>query len=392
MLVIQNCIQVVGTNGKFSICSTLREIYETAGYKINMYISPSIKKFNERYYFSGKEIDDEKLFELLSEVEKINKGKSITFHEIITAAFFLEASRNESHINILEAGLFFRLDASNVLDHNIASIISSIGIDHKDFLKEGTIDEIIIEKCSTLLDNSKIIVSKQSSLEILNKIKEAINTNTSKKVIFGENFEYKKNKIGFDYIDDSNSFSFPQPNLLGEHQYTNISTAIATVMELDKFKINQSHITTALSKIRTEGRLQKILKGKLRNYVSKTNEIILDGGHNPLAASVLTKYIDTLDKHKQVYMVLGMMENKEHEKFVFPFKKKLNSIIAIDIPNQKNFVKKEKLTQIIKEIGIKTKVETSIQNSLRSISNEDPNAIILICGSLYLCGEVLKLN
>jgi len=389
---LQNCIQVVGTNGKFSICSTLREIYETAGYKINMYISPSIKKFNERYYFSGKEIDDEKLFELLSEVEKINKGKSITFHEIITAAFFLEASRNESHINILEAGLFFRLDASNVLDHNIASIISSIGIDHKDFLKEGTIDEIIIEKCSTLLDNSKIIVSKQSSLEILNKIKEAINTNTSKKVIFGENFEYKKNKIGFDYIDDSNSFSFPQPNLLGEHQYTNISTAIATVMELDKFKINQSHITTALSKIRTEGRLQKILKGKLRNYVSKTNEIILDGGHNPLAASVLTKYIDTLDKHKQVYMVLGMMENKEHEKFVFPFKKKLNSIIAIDIPNQKNFVKKEKLTQIIKEIGIKTKVETSIQNSLRSISNEDPNAIILICGSLYLCGEVLKLN
>ena len=190
---LQNCIQVVGTNGKFSICSTLREIYETAGYKINMYISPSIKKFNERYYFSGKEIDDEKLFELLSEVEKINKGKSITFHEIITAAFFLEASRNESHINILEAGLFFRLDASNVLDHNIASIISSIGIDHKDFLKEGTIDEIIIEKCSTLLDNSKIIVSKQSSLEILNKIKEAINTNTSKKVIFGENLPKKKN-------------------------------------------------------------------------------------------------------------------------------------------------------------------------------------------------------
>ena len=389
---LQNCIQVVGTNGKFSICSTLREIYETAGYKINMYISPSLRKINERYYFSGEQINDDKLYELLSEVEKVNKNQPITFHEIITAAFFLEAAKTKAHLNIIEAGLFFRLDASNVLDKNIASIISPIGMDHKDFLKEGTVDEVIIEKCSKLLNNSKIIVSEQTSLEILNKINKTIQSNTSKKIISGKDFRYKKTPNGFDFIDNSGSLSLPKPNILGNFQYGNISAAIATVKELDQFKVNQSHIITALSKIRTEGRLQKISDGKLRNYISNNNEIILDGGHNALAASVLSKYLDTLDKNKKIYMILGMMANKDHAEFIGQFKNKIRLIIAVDIPNQNNFIKKEKLNQIIEKIGIKSKTESSIQSSLQFIANEDENAIIFICGSLYLCGEVLNLN
>ena len=112
---IKNVIQVVGTNGKYSFCSTLREIYETAGYTVNLNTSPSLKKFNERYYFLGKYISDARLYNLLTEVEKINKKKQITFHEFLCACFFLEASRKKSDITILEAGLFFRLDARNVL-------------------------------------------------------------------------------------------------------------------------------------------------------------------------------------------------------------------------------------------------------------------------------------
>ena len=149
---IKNVIQVVGTNGKHSVCSTLREIFETAGYSVNMNISPSVRKFNERYYLSGKHISDNQLHDLLIEVEKINNKQSITFHEFICACFFLAASRSKSDINILESGLFFRLDASNVLEKNIASIITPIGLDHKNFLKKGTIDEIVYEKCSHLLD------------------------------------------------------------------------------------------------------------------------------------------------------------------------------------------------------------------------------------------------
>ena len=148
---IANAIQVVGTNGKYSFCSTLREIFEAAGYKVNMNISPSLRRFNERYYLSGKYISDDQLHDLLVEVEKINNDQSITFHEFICACFFLATSRNKSNVNILESGLFFRLDASNVLEKNIASVVMPIGIDHKDFLKKGTIDEIVYEKCSHLL-------------------------------------------------------------------------------------------------------------------------------------------------------------------------------------------------------------------------------------------------
>ena len=168
---ITNAMHVVGTNGKHSFCSTLREIFETAGYTVNMNISPSLRKFNERYYLSGKYISDDQLHDLLVEVEKVNKNQNITFHEFICACFFLAASRNKSDINILESGLFFRLDASNVLEKNIASVIMPIGMDHKDFLKKGTIDEIAYEKCSHLLHGSKIVVSEQKE-DVLKNIKK----------------------------------------------------------------------------------------------------------------------------------------------------------------------------------------------------------------------------
>jgi len=189
---INNVVQVVGTNGKHSFCVTLREIIEKAGYTCNLNISPSLRKFNERYYFSGKYISDEELYNLLVEIEQINNNQSISFHEIITAAWILHASRNKSDVNIIEAGALFRLDSSNVFRKNLCSVIMPIGIDHRDFLKEGTIDEITYEKCSHLLGGSKIIISEQKS-NVLEKIKKDIFKNSSKKFIFGEDYDYKKN-------------------------------------------------------------------------------------------------------------------------------------------------------------------------------------------------------
>ena len=197
---MQNAIQVVGTNGKHSVCSTLREIFETAGYSVNMNISPSLKKFNERYYLLGEYISDEELYELLTKVEKINKNQNITFHEFICACFFLAASRKKSDVTILESGLFFRLDASNVLKQNIASIVTPIGMDHKDFLKKGTIDEIVYEKCSHLLEGSKIIISEQKE-GVLKNIIENISKNSSLKFIFGEDYKYTKTNNGFIFED-----------------------------------------------------------------------------------------------------------------------------------------------------------------------------------------------
>ena len=388
---ITNAVQVVGTNGKHSFCSTLREIIETAGYTVNLNISPSLKKFNERYYLSGEYISDDQLQDLLIEVEKINKNKNITFHEFICACFFLAASRNKSDINILESGLFFRLDASNVLKKNIASVIMPIGIDHRDFLKKGTIDEIVYEKCSSLLNGSKILVSQQTK-GVLQKIKKNIVNNTSEKIIFGENYNYEKNTYGFCYNDDQGKINLPLPNLSGDFQISNVSTAIATARKLDKFKIADSHIKEAITKIRSEGRLQNITQGKLRNYVSKNNQILIDGAHNPLAASAIEKYLGTLNSKRKIIMLLGMMANKEHKKFIQMFKNRVHSIIALDIPNQENFIEKAKLSKVARSCGIPSKTENSIRSALKNISKENENAIIFCTGSLYFAGEILNLN
>ena len=388
---IENSIQVVGTNGKHSFCTALREIFETANYKVNLNISPSLRKFNERYYFCGKSISDEKLYDLLTEVEKINKDQQITFHEFICACFFLEASRNKSDVNILESGLFFRLDASNVLKKNIASVIMPIGMDHKDFLTKGTIEEIIYEKCSHLLKKSKIFISEQEN-NVLNKIKKNIAGNSSKKFFFNENYSYKKNINGFTYKDALGKINLPLPNLLGDFQISNVSTAIVTARNLDHFKITDSHIKNAITKIRSEGRLQNITHGKLRKYVSKNNQILIDGAHNSLAANVIKKYLETLNSKKKIFMVLGMMKNKEHKKFIQIFKNKVNSIIALDIPNQTNFIKKEELFKIAKSCGIPSKTENSIEIALKNIAKENENAIIFCTGSLYFAGEILNLN
>jgi dihydrofolate synthase / folylpolyglutamate synthase len=388
---ITNAIQVVGTNGKFSVCSCLREIFETAGYSVNMNISPSLRKFNERYYFSGKYISDDELYDLLIEVEKINQNKNITFHEFICACFFLASSRKKSDINILEAGLFFRLDASNVLKKNIASIIMPIGVDHKDFLKNGTVDEVVYEKCSKLLNNSKIIVSEQKD-DTLIKIKENIYKNSSKKYFFGEHYNYKKNTKGFIYTDNKGKINLPTPNLLGDFQVSNVSTAINVARNLDQFKITENHIKKAIIKIKSEGRLQIIKQGKLKKYISKNNEILIDGAHNPLAALVVNNFLKSFYIKKKIIMILGMMANKEHKKFIQIFKNNIHSIIALDIPNQINFIKKEKLSQIAKSCGVHSSTADSIEKALKLVAKQNNDALIFCTGSLYFVGEILNLN
>ncbi len=388
---ISNLIQVVGTNSKHSLIVSVREIFETAGYTCNLNISPSLRKFNERYYFSGKYISDERLYDLLIEVEQVNNNKSISFHEIITAAWILHASRKKAAVNIMEAGALFRLDSSNVFQKNICSVVMPIGIDHRDFLKKGTIDEIVYEKCSHLLSGSKIFVSEQKN-NVLKKIKKNIFNNSSKKFILGENYKYKKNNNGFLYEDKLGKMNLPLPNLLGDFQLGTVATAIAVVRNLDQFKITEPHIKKAITKIRSEARLQNITQGKLRKYVSEDNQIILDGAHNPLAASVIEKYLKNLNTGRKIIMLLGMMANKEHKEFIQMFRNRVHSIIALDIPNQTNFIKKEKLSKIAQFCGIPSTTENSIESALKNIAKENDKAIIFCTGSLYFVGEILNLN
>ena len=186
--------------------------------------------------------------------------------------------------------------------------------------------------------------------------------------------------------------NLPLPNLMGDFQISNISTAIVTARNLRQFTITESHIKKAITKIRSEGRLQNITHGKLRKYVSTNNQILIDGAHNVLAASVIREYLTTLNSGKKIFMILGMMANKEHKEFIQIFKNKVHSIITLNIPNQDNFVDKEKLSKIAQLCGIPSKTEDSIESALRSIAIENNSAIIFCTGSLYLAGEILNLN
>ena len=385
-------ISITGTNGKNSIAQTIRSILEEAGYSCDLYSSPHVISITERFVFSGKEISDDELCDLLDEVERINKGQGITFFEFLTSCFFLKASRSKSDISIVESGLFNRFDACSAIKQNLMSVISSIGLDHLEWLPKNdrNVDRVIFEKTSKLL-HSKIIVSEQSDQIILDKIEKAIASNPSKKILFSKDFSYSIKKNGFVFQDVFGKIELPYPNLLGAHQVANASCGIAAVRNLEDYPVNIDHIKKGITKIKSIARLQIIDKGKLKE-LAPTNTLIVDGTHNPLGAEVTRKYLDTLDKNKNIYMILGMMNNKLHKDFLSHFKNKVFSITAIDIPNQKNSIKKEKLNQIIKTIGIKSKTESSIQSSLQFISKEDQNAIIFICGSLYLCGEVLNLN
>ena len=384
-----NYISVIGTNGKYSTIQTIRAILTEANINCNIYTSPHIQKINERYVYNNKEIGDEDLSKILSEVEEVNNNEPITYFEILTAAYFYGAKKYSKNINIIEAGLFHRFDATNIIKSNLASVITSIGIDHTDWLpnEDQTIDRIIFEKTSTLL-NSKIIVSKQSTSEVLNKIQKSLSNNSSEKIMFNNDYNYSLNENGFIYYEDKyGGLKLPMPNLNGEFQISNVATAIATLRNIKNIQISENDIKNGITKIKSIARLQEIKKGKLKDLV-KLNKIYVDGSHNPLGADVLSKYLNTLDCNKHV--ILGMMKNKKHTEYVNYFIGNISSITTIDIPNQTNAIKGIDLKKKLKGFN-KISNQPTIQKAIKSIDIKE-NDIIIITGSLYLAGEVLNQN
>ena len=382
-----NCIQVAGTNGKYSTIQALRAILKEAGIICNIYTSPHIKKINERFIFNNKEITDNELIDLLTEVEKINAGDKITYFEFLTAAFFYGCKKYEKNLTICEFGLFARFDAVNILKKNIASIVTSIGLDHLDWLPKNnqTIEKIIFEKTSSLL-NSKIIIAKQTSKKITNNIEKVISKNSSKKIIFNKDYNFKLKKKKFFYKDEFGILKLPRPNVLGEFQLENISTAIATARQLKNYKITNKHIINGITKIKSIARLQEIKKGKLKNLVKK-NKLLIDGSHNPLGAKVLNNYLNGLKCNKHI--ILGMMANKDHSGYIKYFKN-ISSLTLVDIPNQTNSIKGNDLKKRLNRFP-HSQYKKSIQDAIKSIDLKK-NDIILITGSLYLCSEILNLN
>ena len=380
-------ISVVGTNGKNSTINAIFSILKEANFNCNVYTSPHILKINERFIFNNKELNDNDLADLFDEVENINDQKPITFFEILTACFFYQASKYPDNINLIEAGLFHRFDATNILNTNLASIVCSISMDHLDWLKkdEQTIEKIVFEKTSNLL-NSNIIVAKQRNNETINCIEENISKNKSNKILFNKDFSFTTGENNFFYYEDKfGGIKLPEPNILGQHQLENISSAIATLRVLN-LDIREEHIKKGIQKINSIARLQEIKSGKLKKLV-RNNKLIVDGSHNEDGARVLNEYLQTLDCKKHI--IIGMMANKEHEKYISYFKD-ISSITTIDLKSQPNSISGKDLKKKFRNIP-NVQYQPSIEQAINSIDLEEGD-LLLFTGSLYGAAEILSLN
>ena len=380
-------ISVVGTNGKQSTINAIFSILKEAKVKCNVYTSPHIQKINERFVFNNNMLHDDELIDLFEEVEKINDQNPLTFFEALSACYFYKAAQYPDNINLIEAGLFHRFDATNILKNNLASIVCSISKDHLDWLPKDqqTIEKIVFEKTSSLL-NSNIIVSKQNSVKTTESIKKSISQNLSNKLFFNEDYSYSNGENGFFYYEDKfGGLKLPLPNILGQFQLENISTAIATIRQLN-LEVKDDDIKNAITKIESIGRLQEIKSGKIKNLI-KNNRLLLDGSHNEDGARVLNEYLQTLDCNK--HFIIGMMSNKNHEEYISHFKD-ISSLTTVDIPNQQNAISGKKLKEKFQNV-FNAKYEDNVEKAIKSLSLKD-NDMLIITGSLYLAGEILNLN
>ena len=383
-----NCIQVCGTNGKGSTISFLRSILREANYKCNIYTSPHVKIINERYIYNDEMISDNNLADLLTEIEEVNNGQPLTYFEALTAAFFLGCKEYSDNLVIAEFGLFGRADAVNILKKNICNIVTSCSEDHLDWLpkNERTIERIIYEKTSALLDTN-IVIAKQSSNEIIRFIKNNISKNKAKKVFFNEDYNFVLKENDFFYYEDKyGGLKIPKPKMNGQFQLENASTAIAALRVLENIKITDQNIFDGIKKANNIARLEEIKSGKLKNLV-KDNMLLIDSSHNPGGSKVLNDYLQTLDC--KIHVIIGMMANKDHEKYISYFKD-ISSLTTIDIPNQPNSISGKDLREKFKNIP-NVKYQTNIEEAIKSV-NLDSGDVLLITGSLYLAGEVLSLN
>ena len=382
------CIQVCGTNGKGSTISFLHSILKEANIKCNIYSSPHVKSINERFIYNDKIIEDNELADLLNEIEEINAGQPLTYFEALTATFFHGCRNYKDNIVLAEFGLFGRGDAVNILEKNLCNIVTSCSEDHLEWLPENdrNIERIIFEKTSSLLE-SNIIVAKQSSKEIVECIKKNIFNNKANKYFFNEDYNFVSMENDFFYYEDKyGGLKIPKPGMSGQFQLENASTAIASLRILENLKIKDEQIVKGIKNAYNSARLEEIKSGKLKDLV-KNNRLIIDSSHNPGGSKAINEYLQTLNCNKHV--IVGMMENKDHKKFINYFKN-ISSLTVIDIPNQTNAISGGKLKEKFKKFK-NLNYAKSIELALKALQLEK-NDIILITGSIYLAGEMLNLN
>ncbi|UTW55220.1 folylpolyglutamate synthase/dihydrofolate synthase family protein [Kordiimonas sp. SCSIO 12610] len=387
-------IHIAGTNGKGSTVSTLRAIAEAAGHRVHVYTSPHLVRFNERIRVAGSLIDDETLSDILAECERANGNDPITFFEVTTAAAFLAFSRVDADLCILEVGLGGRLDATNVIENPAATCITPVSFDHEQFLGD-TIEAISGEKAGIIKKGAPVIVGPQ-----LAAAKKVISSKIAEESATGYffkddwNVELTNDSDYFLYSDQNTKLTLPKPNLIGIHQVSNAGLAIKIAMTQQAVHIPEAAIRAGLGWVRWPARLQKLDNTPLNNLLPDNSLLWLDGGHNPAAAGVIRTFLQTVDPTEQpIFLILGMMGTKDVEGYLKPLANLLTKVIAVPIEGEDGAAKAADLAAAATDLGLNGVIAKDFEAALSMIdlqSSRTAPPFVLIGGSLYLAGQVLK--
>lgn len=386
-------IHVAGTNGKGSVIATMRAILEENGKRVHIYTSPHLKRFNERICLAGKELSDEELEKYIDESVQLNGSGEITFFEITTALAMAAFSRNPADILFLETGLGGRLDCTNVIEKPLASVITTISRDHTEFLGE-TLEEIAGEKAGIIKPDCPVILGYQRpEKEIVKEvIRKKAEESCSPLYTAGKEWSCEKEGDSMRFKMSDTNMLLSLPSLSGDHQILNAGAALAALKITGQLPEDPEIISKALTKIRWPGRLQKLDKGSSFSRTIPENwEIYVDGGHNDSAGEILASHIKNWKKESDtpVYVILGMLKKKNPDLFLSALLPEVDSAYAVTIPcapgeSWSPELLSEKTERKIYPLSGKTPEEW-----LQALFRNKKPGKILVCGSIYLAGDML---
>ena len=379
-------IHVAGTNGKGSTCAFLRAILEAAGFKVHVYTSPHLVRFEERIRVAGSLISEQELTDILTLCEQAAEPKAITYFEAATAAAFVAFARHPADFTLLETGLGGRLDATNIVDQPLATVITRLSYDHRDYLGD-TLDAIAREKAGIMKKNIPCFVAAQPSEEARRALRETAATLNVPLAMGDDAWHVTPTENGFQYRDADYRFDLPRPALLGDHQIKNAGLAIATALWAVP-TLNARHLAQGLRNVAWPARLQRLPQ---KNIPSET-ELWLDGGHNDSAGEILAAQAAqwTHEDPKPLHLILGMLTTKQPDEFLAPLRPFIQGLATVNIPDEPLAFTASALAQKVERCGMGpvTAYET-VSVALDALKGTAPQRI-LICGSLYLAGHVLR--
>ena len=378
-------IHIAGTNGKGSTQAMIRAGLEAAGKRLHAYTSPHLARFHERIRLAGNLISEPDLATLLDEVEAANDGAPITFFEVTTAAAFLAFARSPADFTLLEVGLGGRLDATNVIDQPALTIITPVSIDHQQFLGE-TLPEIAGEKAGIIKRGVPVNIGPQqdAALEVI----EARAARLGAPILaYGQQWQVWEERGRLIFQDETGLLDLPLPNLPGPHQIQNAGAALAALRHLGA---DATACEAVVSRAEWPARMQRLRQGSLAD-VAPNAELWLDGGHNPAAGEMIAATLAALPR-RPTHLICGMLNTKDVSGYLRPLAVHAAQLVAVSIPGEANTLSAEDTAAAASKVGIAASTAPDVAAALAAITAQDANARVLICGSLYLAGQVLRDN